>query len=249
MDLIGEERGRLTRAAQWLQATRAELVGLATLLAGCVALTGVLWWSSATGPQDLHEDVGRDGGSIGAEVDLDDLERRVDGDGAWDDEGLTGPGDHAHADDGPASTLVVHVSGAVAAPGIVTLPDGSRVGDAVTRAGGPTDDAWVDRLNLAQPLSDGERVHVPAEGEEDPPSSSGAAPSADGGAAPRGPVDLNRAGAEELETLPGIGPTRARAIVDHRETHGPFGEPGDLRAVAGIGEATFQQLADLVSVS
>jgi competence protein ComEA len=250
MDLIGEERGRLTRAAQWLQASRAELAGLAVLLTGCVAVTAVLWVTSATGPQGTHPGAGPTAGWGGGWVDPEELDDHLDEDGAWVGDPPEARGGHdvppdAHA---PAAELVVHVSGAVAEPGLVTVPPGGRVGDAIAGAGGAIDEADVDRVNLAQPLTDGERIHVPREGEEDPPPTPGPGASGTGGQA-QGTVDLNRAGAEELESLPGIGPARAQAIVEHREAHGPFAEPGDLRAVSGIGEATFQRLADLVSVS
>jgi competence protein ComEA len=251
MDLIGEERGRLTRAARWLQATRAELVGLLILLAGCVAVTGVLWLSSFAGPQSLQPGGAPVDGGLGAAVDAGDLAGHVDDEGAWNgDDRSEGHGGHGggHPPTGEshAADLVVHVSGAVADPGLVTVPEGARVGEALAAAGGPTADAEVDRINLAQPLTDGERVHVPRDGEDDPPDG----PAAGAGNADRqGPVDLNRATVEELESLPGIGPARAQAIVEHRDAHGPFAEPGDLRAVPGIGEATFQRLADLVSAS
>jgi competence protein ComEA len=215
-----------------------------------VAVTAVLWLSSSAGPQDLDRD-GTDGAEVGAAVDVDDLAGHVDEDGAWDgdDQHDQHGGEHGPAEGSHAPDLVVHVSGAVADPGLVTVPDGARVGEALSAAGGPTADAEVDRLNLAQPLSDGERVHVPREGEADPPGASTGGGENGAGADPQGRVDLNRATAQELETLPGIGPARAQAIVEHREAHGPFGEPGDLRAVSGIGEATFQRLADLVGVS
>jgi competence protein ComEA len=248
MDLIGEERGRLTRAAQWLQATRAELVGLAVLLTGCVAVTAVLWLASAAGPQGAHPGDGATADPVGAAMELDALDAHLDEDGAWaGDDPDVGDGHGDPAGEG-AVELVVHVSGAVLEPGLVAVPGGGRVGDAIAGAGGTTDEADVDRVNLAQPLTDGERIHVPRQGEEDPPH---APPSGTGGAGGQdpGPVDLNRAGVEELESLPGIGPARAHAIVEHREAHGPFAEPGDLRAVPGIGEATFQRLADLVTVS
>jgi competence protein ComEA len=149
--------------------------------------------------------------------------------------------------------VVVHVSGAVRRPGLLTLPAGARVGDAIEAAGGPTEDADVDRLNLARPLQDGEHVHLPRHGEElprsaDPPAGGGTGADASGTDA-AGRIDLNRASAAELETLPGIGPAKASAIVSHRDEHGPFRTPGDLRAVPGIGEKTFQRLADLVTVS
>jgi competence protein ComEA len=154
------------------------------------------------------------------------------------------PPDAASAPDDEPASLTVHVTGAVADPGLVVVDDGARVADAIELAGGAADDAELHRLNLARPLHDGEQVHVPRDGEDLP---AGATGDATGGAG--GPIDINRADAATLETLPGIGPARAQAIIEHRETHGPFAEPGDLREVPGIGEATFQRLADDVTTS
>ncbi len=160
----------------------------------------------------------------------------------------------------PPGPLTVHVSGAVQRPGLVELPAGSRIGHAIEAAGGLGPGADLATVNLARPLLDGEQVHVLREGEVAPapatpdPSAAGeGGPVADpagaggGGIDAEGRVDLNRATAAELETLPGIGPAKAAAIVEHRETQGPFAEPGDIRAVAGIGEKTFQQLADRIT--
>jgi competence protein ComEA len=169
---------------------------------------------------------------------------------------------------GSATPVTVHVTGAVARSGLVTVPAGSRVGDAVDLAGGLTADAAPERVNLARPVVDGEHVHVPRVGEDPapppapPPSGPGPAepgataggsgppPDPAGGGATGGEplVDLNHAGLDELQTLPGIGPARAAAIVAHREERGPFAVPGDLREVSGIGEKTFQALVDRVTV-
>ncbi len=143
-----------------------------------------------------------------------------------------------HRVDGHDDVVTVHVTGAVRTPSLVHLPVGSRVADAIDAVGGALDDADLQVVNLARRLGDGEQVHVPAVGEQ----GVGHATTGDGR------VDLNRADATTLQTLPGVGPTRAAAIVAHRERHGPFATPGDLRAVSGIGEATFQSLADLVVV-
>lgn len=140
--------------------------------------------------------------------------------------------------------LRVHVAGAVAAPGLVTLPAGSRVEDAVRAAGGARADADLDALNLARVVEDGEQVTVPVAGEPGSPAGGGGS----GATGTGGRVDLNRASATELEELPGIGPVLAGRIVAWRDEHGPFREPGDLREVPGIGERTFQLLADLVTV-
>lgn len=139
--------------------------------------------------------------------------------------------------------LVVHVAGAVRDPGVRRLPAGSRIVDAVRAAGGATPDADLDQLNLAAPLSDGVRIYVPVEGEVV------ASPGATEGATdPAGPIDLNTAGAALLETLPGVGPATAAAIIDHRQRHGPFRSVEGLLAVRGIGEAKLAALRDLVRV-
>ena len=167
----------------------------------------------------------------------------------------------AVGDDGaapsPTSTtavvsLVVHAAGAVAVPGIHSLPPGSRVSDLLAAAGGPSPDADLDRVNLAAPVGDGERVWFPRLGEESEPSvvagsGGGAGPAGGGGAAPA-LVDLNVASAEELDVLPGVGPATAAAIIEHRSTHGPFTSVEDLLDVPGIGEAKLEQLRDLVTV-
>lgn len=148
-------------------------------------------------------------------------------------------------------TVVVHVVGAVASPGVVALSAGSRVVDAVTAAGGLRADADPDRVNLAAPIEDGQRVVVPAVGQE-PPAEVAAAPvGASAGAAgtPGGsPIDLNRATAQELESLPGVGPATAAAIISHREAEGPFRSVEDLLDVRGIGEAKLESMRDLVVV-
>ncbi|MGH8904489.1 MAG: helix-hairpin-helix domain-containing protein [Egibacteraceae bacterium] len=149
-----------------------------------------------------------------------------------------------------AEEVVVHVAGAVATPGLYRLPGGARVDDALTAAGGPLPGAALDGLNLARPLTDGEQVVVPAAGAGGmataPPAPSGV-PSPAGRS--DGKLDLNRATAQDLDALPGIGPVLAQRIVSHRQEHGPFKTVGTLRDVTGIGERTFQQLAPLVAVS
>lgn len=140
--------------------------------------------------------------------------------------------------------LVVHVAGAVARPGLYRLPPGSRVADAVEAAGGPVPVADLDRLNLAAPLGDGQRVAVPRRGEALLPEPA-AAP---GTGAEAQPVDLNTAGQAELESLPGVGPATARAILEERARRGGFRSPRDLLRVPGIGERRFAELRDRVRV-
>ncbi|MGI9052685.1 MAG: helix-hairpin-helix domain-containing protein [Ilumatobacteraceae bacterium] len=140
--------------------------------------------------------------------------------------------------------ILVHVAGAVAAPGVYELPAEARVGAAIAAAGGPVPQADPGSLNLAAALADGERVYVPVVGEAVPPPAapSGASPT------PSAPLDLNRATAEELDVLPGVGPSTATAIVDHRAQNGPFASVEDLEAVRGIGPAKLDALRDLVRV-
>lgn len=145
--------------------------------------------------------------------------------------------------------VVVHVVGAVERPGVYGLDVGARVDDAVQAAGGPVAEADLDGLNLAAPLVDGQRVYVPVEGEIDPADvPSGTPPAGAEGTGTSGPVDLNTATVEQLESLPGVGPATATAIVGDRERNGPFASVDDLDRVPGIGPAKLAALRDLVTV-
>jgi competence protein ComEA len=150
--------------------------------------------------------------------------------------------------------LLAHAAGAVQAPGLYQLPPGARVADLLQAAGGPAIDADLDRVNLAEPVADGSRVYVPRIGEEDvpdplgPTGGGGAPTSVAGSEQPAAPLDLNTATAEELDTLPGVGPTTAAAILEHRSTNGPFASVDELLDVTGIGEAKLEQLRPLVTV-
>jgi competence protein ComEA len=141
----------------------------------------------------------------------------------------------------PAATLmVVDVAGAVRRPGLVRLAKGARVADAVARAGGLTRRAARDAVNLAAPVSDGQQVLVPVRG-----SPAGSAEGG-GGAAAAGPVSLSSATAEQLDTLPGIGPVTAQKIIDYRAQHGAFTSVDGLDAIPGIGPARIAELQGLV---
>lgn len=139
--------------------------------------------------------------------------------------------------------VYVHVAGAVVEPGVYQLHVGARVRDAVVAAGGPTDAADWNALNLAAPAVDGTRVYVPTVGEEVP------APLTVSPATGTGPtmVDVNAATVDELDELPGIGPATAAAIVTERERNGPFLDVDDLDRVPGIGPAKLESLRDLVT--
>ncbi|MBI2875018.1 MAG: helix-hairpin-helix domain-containing protein [Firmicutes bacterium] len=145
----------------------------------------------------------------------------------------------------PEEILVIHVAGAVIRPGVYRIPAGSRVVDAVEAAGGITSQGDLDLLNLAEPLQDAAKVYVPIKGEA-PPAGTGGGTGA--GTIP-GKINLNRAGLEEFTSLPGIGPSKAGAIVEYRRKNGPFRRIEDLMRVPGIKEGTFEQLRGLVTVS
>lgn len=142
--------------------------------------------------------------------------------------------------------LVVDVQGAVAEPGVYRLPEGSRVLDALARAGGTADEAAEGALNLARPLVDGEQLVVPTAAEQEEAAASGG--TAGGGTDAGGLVSLNRADQATLETLPRIGPSLAAAIIAHRDEHGPFTDVAQLDDVPGIGPAMLATLTPLVTL-
>lgn len=147
----------------------------------------------------------------------------------------------------PAS-VVVHVLGKVRHPGVVTLPSGSRVGEAIKAAGGVRPGAGTGTLNLARRLVDGEQIPVGVR----LPSPAPGTPPPDrpppGSTAPGTPVDLNAATAEQLDQLPGVGPVLAQRIVDYRTQHGGFRSVDQLQDVDGIGARRFADLKPMVRV-
>ena len=147
--------------------------------------------------------------------------------------------------------LRVHVTGAVAAPGVYALPAGSIVLDAIAAAGGPLPEADQNVLNLARLVRDGDQVAVPLRAAAGTPVEGQAVGvnSAPGVTPAAGlPLNLNTATTAELETLPGIGPTLAQTIVDYRAEHGPFATIESILDVPGIGEGKFEAIKDLVTV-
>jgi competence protein ComEA len=142
----------------------------------------------------------------------------------------------------PAVVILVDVAGWVRRPGVYEFTEGARVIDAIDAAGGARPGALLQSLNLAAPLVDGTQVLVPKEGQ--PPPATGTVT----GTPATGLVNVNTATNAELETLPGIGEVIAQAIVDHRTENGPFTSVEQLLDVAGIGDATLEDIRDLVTV-
>ena len=142
--------------------------------------------------------------------------------------------------------ITVDVKGAVKAPGIYDLPVGSRVNDAVQKAGGLTEQADSKSLNLAQKVSDEALVYVPTKGEEaaSQQTASGTASST----SKEKKINLNKASLEELKQVKGLGGKRAQDIIDHRETNGKFKSVDELKKVSGIGAKTIENLKDYVTV-
>jgi competence protein ComEA len=156
------------------------------------------------------------------------------------------PGGPASASSGAiqdaSARLVVYVVGAVRRPGLYQVPRGSRVADAVARAGGVTRKADPAALNLAAPVADGEQVLVPAR----LPRAVAAAQGVPLPGVPAGPIQLSSATAEQLDSLPGIGPATAQKILDYRAEHGAFRSVDELDEVPGIGPTRVDQLRGLV---
>lgn len=144
------------------------------------------------------------------------------------------------------AVVVVHASGGVRSPGVYRLPVGSRVVDLLDRAGGPSDDIDLERVNLAAALVDGQRIWLPRRGEPAPSVAEGSAQPGGSSSVASGPVDINHASVDQLESLPGVGPATAAAIVSQREKNGPFRSVDDLTQVRGIGVSKIEAIRDLV---
>lgn len=151
--------------------------------------------------------------------------------------------------------ITVYVTGAINKPGVVTVKEGARTADAVNACGGLLPTADAEKVNMAQVLKDGQQVRVP---EKAVPETAAAAKSGNvnpavksstsSKAAPSGTVNINTASAEELDTLPGIGPAMAQRIIEFRETEGAFTAIEDIKKVKGIGEAKFEKMKDKICI-
>ena len=148
----------------------------------------------------------------------------------------------ASASPSPEVILLVDVAGWVRHPGVYEFGEGARVIDAIDAAGGVRTGALLEALNLAAPLADGTQILVPREGQE------GVAPPVTGGAVAGGLINVNTATATELEELPGVGEVIGQAIIDYRTENGPFTSVDQLLDVSGIGDATLENIRDLVTV-
>lgn len=141
--------------------------------------------------------------------------------------------------------IVVYITGAVPRPGVYALPDGARIQDVISAAGGFLAEANKDSINLAQVLMDGERLDIPyAEGFSPvipTPIPALIEVTTD-------LININTASSFELETLPGIGPTTAQKIIEYRDTNGPFLATEDIINVSGIGPGTYERIKDLITV-
>jgi competence protein ComEA len=147
------------------------------------------------------------------------------------------------SDKGSSARLVVHVAGAVRRPGVYRLRDGARVDDAVRRAGGAKRRADLSQLNLAAKLEDGRQVLVPLRA----PQAAAGGPAVPGAPA-SGPVNLNTATAEQLDTLDGVGPVTVQKILNYRTEHGGFSSVDELGEIPGIGEVRLAALREQVTV-
>jgi competence protein ComEA len=229
---------RAALAERW-QRWRAD-PRIAVVVLSCVAIAaGVAWFRAGIAPASpaSGDPAGSEAGATGSSV----------------------PVASSSTTSTTVAAIVVDVVGAVHRTGVVILPTGSRVADAIDAAGGPVAGADLTRLNLAAVLGDGARVAVPLVGQPPPavePSAVTGAASATGGGSIAGApaaegaalVNVNTATAEELERLPGVGPATAAAIIRERDANGPFATVDDLDRVPGIGPAKLEQLRDLVAV-
>lgn len=139
--------------------------------------------------------------------------------------------------------IYVHICGAVINPGVYQVPAGTRVYQALELAGGSSDDAYLSGINLADKLADGQKVYIPAEGE----NAEGIL-STDSGGVQSVMININTASEAELMTLPGIGQSRAKDIINYRVKNGLFESIDDIMKVSGIKEAAFEKIKDLIKV-
>jgi len=236
-----------SRVSALLAGAGRQRVAVVLLALAAMLIAGFVWVRAVPGLAGADDPGGEGGAGAAALTDPSAGQSAAAGSGA------AGPGqtlpraapDTSAGSSDPSGQVAVHVAGHVRHPGLVRLPAGSRVQDAIRAAGGATSGADLDAVNLARKLTDGEQVLVPGPGDPPPPlpPDAGAAPGT-----PSAPLDLNTATVEQLDTLPGVGEVTAGRIVAYRTAH-PFTSVDELLEVPGIGQRRFEQLKDLVTVT
>lgn len=232
---LGEGGSGHPRRTRWRTGKRAGLLIAST----AVILAGWFWWSAvANSPQVVPLS------SVSSAAAASQSPPATSDSGSL----ATGSG----AAEGPEAVgkIVIHVAGAVHTPGVVELPAGSRIHQAIGGAGGSLPGADLNRLNLAAILTDGQKVHVPLLGEQlsEDPGKDAAEDATGSGAAATDKINLNTASVDELGTLPRVGPVLAQRIADWRKEHGNFKTVEELDAVDGVGPKMLEALLPLVTV-
>jgi competence protein ComEA len=145
--------------------------------------------------------------------------------------------------------IMVDVKGQIKLPGVYQANTNERVIDVISRAGGLTDKADQGQVNFAEHVQDEMVIYIPAKGEQGLPSpSTGSSQIASGGNQKESKININKADETELQNLPGIGPAKAAAIIEYRDTNGPFKAVEDLKNISGIGDKTFDKLKELLAI-
>jgi competence protein ComEA len=231
---------RWSRVSALLAGAGRQRIAVAVLALAALLVAGFVWVRAAP-----HPGGGREAAATLADASTGQGAAAGSSPGGGPGQALPRAAPESSTGSDPSGRLAVHVAGHVRHPGLVRLPAGSRVQDAIRAAGGATSGADLDAVNLARKLVDGEQVLVPGPGDPPPPlpPAAGAAPGT-----PTAPLDLNTATVEQLDALPGVGEVTAGRIVAYRSAH-PFTTVDELLEVPGIGQRRFDQLKDLVTVT
>lgn len=261
---VGGRRGRVRRICNRLGLRDGQKVAVACACIVLLVVACAIWGATRSGGVVVSRAEEQSSGAASSTEDPSasgSQKQSAPGKGGAAD----GSGDASQNDEHPA-TVTVHVDGAVANPGVYQLQGQSpRVIEAVQAAGGLLQSADTSAVNLAAPLEDGAKVHVPLQGEDTSStqgsastgatgsatgsgSSGGTTTSGSAGSSSDGTVNINTATAEQLTALPGVGEATARAIVEDRQKNGRFTSPEDLMRVSGIGQKKFDKMKDKVRV-
>lgn len=237
-------RSRAVRIGGW---STSAARGLLVLVVVAAALVTWWWWSGRPVAVAVAPAVVATGPGLGSSANEAGVDPTARTPVVASVAGTQQPAPITGGDADPASEVVVHVAGLVARPGLVRLPVGARVADAIAAAGGVTKRRAAESVNLARVVADGEQIVVTL---VLPVSTTGVTPGAPmtTGGRSSTPVDLNLASADQLEGLPGVGPVLAERIAQWRSDNGPFRSVDELGEVSGIGDATLAELRPLVRV-